>query len=186
MDAADAARRVFVGAVVGGNPKRALKDVEAPAVAVRPHRDADSLLLIGAYGPPLRTEDVAGEALPWPPGGEAIGVAGDAPAPSSSSPTPQPTPVFAQATPCTFVSSPSPPLAPTPALEAAFFAYLCLLGHTRRAPDTALALAWMRALRIRPRPRTLAVALALWAEVALEAPLVQQLRFSQLESSVFA
>ncbi|KAI5887863.1 uncharacterized protein SCHCODRAFT_01039388 [Schizophyllum commune H4-8] len=81
--------------------------------------------------------------------------------------------------PAATTTPPSAPLSPQPspdrALEHAFFAYICVLGHAHRSPDIALALAWMRALRVRPRPRTLAVALALWAEVAMEAPLVQRM-----------
>ncbi|TRM63270.1 hypothetical protein BD626DRAFT_35875 [Schizophyllum amplum] len=67
--AAETARRVFIGALLGQEGER-VAGVEAPAIAVRPHRDADSLLLFGAQGRPLTTADVAGDALPWPPGAE--------------------------------------------------------------------------------------------------------------------
>ncbi|KAJ7701508.1 hypothetical protein B0H17DRAFT_924330 [Mycena rosella] len=54
-------------------------------------------------------------------------------------------------------------------------AYVLLLGMTRRAPELARALAWMRALGVRPGARTLGVALAFWGEVSVQPPLIAAL-----------
>ncbi|KAJ7270688.1 hypothetical protein B0H12DRAFT_1216037 [Mycena haematopus] len=51
-------------------------------------------------------------------------------------------------------------------------AYIKLLGMSRRAPDIATALVWMRALRLQPREQTLGVALAFWGEVSVQPPLI--------------
>ncbi|KAK7055465.1 hypothetical protein R3P38DRAFT_3253522 [Favolaschia claudopus] len=51
-------------------------------------------------------------------------------------------------------------------------AYIRLLGMTRRAPEIARALVWMRALEVRPSERTLGVALAFWGEVSVQPPLI--------------
>ncbi|KAJ7456939.1 hypothetical protein FB451DRAFT_1142845 [Mycena latifolia] len=59
--------------------------------------------------------------------------------------------------------------------ERDWHAYVELLGMTRRAPEIARALAWMRALNIQPNERTLGLALAFWGEVAVQPPLVAAL-----------
>ncbi|KAF8889086.1 hypothetical protein BD779DRAFT_1521882 [Infundibulicybe gibba] len=51
--------------------------------------------------------------------------------------------------------------------------YLLLLSLTERAPEIPLVLAWMRALGIQPSSSTLAVSMALWAEVSVQAPFVE-------------
>ncbi|KAJ7080001.1 hypothetical protein B0H15DRAFT_891051 [Mycena belliarum] len=56
--------------------------------------------------------------------------------------------------------------------EREFAAYLLLLGMTRRAPEIARVLVWMRALDIRPRAQTLGIALAFWGEVSVQPPLI--------------
>ncbi|KAJ7730692.1 hypothetical protein DFH07DRAFT_992909 [Mycena maculata] len=56
--------------------------------------------------------------------------------------------------------------------ERDFAAHVMLLGMTRRAPEIARTLVWMRALGVRPTLRTLGVALAFWGEVSVQPPLV--------------
>ncbi|KAJ7630034.1 hypothetical protein DFH06DRAFT_1224708 [Mycena polygramma] len=56
--------------------------------------------------------------------------------------------------------------------ERDWAAYIMLLGMTRRAPEIARALVWMRALGVRPSERLLGVALAFWGEVSVQPPLV--------------
>ncbi|TFK36525.1 hypothetical protein BDQ12DRAFT_654227 [Crucibulum laeve] len=53
------------------------------------------------------------------------------------------------------------------------FNYIVLLGLGSRATEIPLTLAWMRALDIQPSGSTLAAALVFWAEVSLQAPLVE-------------
>ncbi|KAJ7222376.1 hypothetical protein GGX14DRAFT_663496 [Mycena pura] len=56
--------------------------------------------------------------------------------------------------------------------ERDWAAYIMFLGMTRRAPEIARVLVWMRALGVQPEPRTLGVALAFWGEVSLQPPLI--------------
>ncbi|CCM05902.1 uncharacterized protein FIBRA_08140 [Fibroporia radiculosa] len=65
--------------------------------------------------------------------------------------------------------------------DALFYAYINLLATESRIPQIPLALAWMRHLGIRPSERTLASALVHWAEVSMDAPLVQQLKGGRSE-----
>jgi hypothetical protein len=60
--------------------------------------------------------------------------------------------------------------------DATFLAAVLLLGTARCASQIPLTLAWMRALEIKPRKRTLAYALVFWAEVSIGAPLLEGLR----------
>lgn len=60
--------------------------------------------------------------------------------------------------------------------DATFRAAVLLLGTVRAAGEIPQTLAWMRALRVKPRPRTLAYALVFWAEVSVGAPLLERLR----------
>ncbi|KAJ7454896.1 hypothetical protein B0H11DRAFT_2067952 [Mycena galericulata] len=53
-----------------------------------------------------------------------------------------------------------------------FRGHVMLLGMTRRAPEIARTLVWMRALGVRPTARTLGVALAFWGEVSVQPPLL--------------
>ncbi|KIM90001.1 hypothetical protein PILCRDRAFT_812796 [Piloderma croceum F 1598] len=57
--------------------------------------------------------------------------------------------------------------------ESAFYAYIFLLGTSSYQHEIPLVLAWMRALRIHPRRRTLCIALIFWAEVSLRGPLFE-------------
>ncbi|EPQ55890.1 hypothetical protein GLOTRDRAFT_121282 [Gloeophyllum trabeum ATCC 11539] len=66
---------------------------------------------------------------------------------------------------------PYPQILPT---DATFRAYIVLCGAHAHAGDIPLALAWMRALAIPPRKATLALALAYWGEVSMNAPLVER------------
>ncbi|KAH9040913.1 hypothetical protein EDB83DRAFT_2228256 [Lactarius deliciosus] len=60
--------------------------------------------------------------------------------------------------------------------DATFRAAVLLLGAARAAGEIPLVLAWMRALGVVPRTRTLAYALVFWAEVSVGAPLLERLR----------
>jgi hypothetical protein len=57
--------------------------------------------------------------------------------------------------------------------EAAFSAYILVLGTSDYQHEIPLVLAWMRALRIHPRRRTLCFALIFWAEVSLRGPMFE-------------
>ncbi|KAH6912076.1 hypothetical protein BKA70DRAFT_1266484 [Coprinopsis sp. MPI-PUGE-AT-0042] len=59
--------------------------------------------------------------------------------------------------------------------DSNFFDYLCLLSVTQRTTEVALTMAWMRHLRIYPSQATLALAMVLWGEISVEAPIVQGL-----------
>jgi hypothetical protein len=54
------------------------------------------------------------------------------------------------------------------------FNYITLLGVGGRAGEIPLVLAWMKALGIQPSDSTIAVALVFWAEVTVQAPLVEK------------
>jgi pentatricopeptide repeat protein len=54
------------------------------------------------------------------------------------------------------------------------FNYIILLGISSRAAEIPLTLAWMRALGISPSRSTLSVALVFWAEVSMQAPLIEK------------
>ncbi|KAG2039081.1 hypothetical protein BDR03DRAFT_264607 [Suillus americanus] len=58
--------------------------------------------------------------------------------------------------------------------DLTFSAYIQLLGLTARASEISLALAWMRALQIKPSRKTLSIALVFWAEVSLRGPLFEE------------
>jgi hypothetical protein len=60
--------------------------------------------------------------------------------------------------------------------DATFRAAVLLLGTSRCASQIPQTLAWMRALEVTPRVRTLAYALVFWAEVSIGAPLLERLR----------
>ncbi|KZT68086.1 hypothetical protein DAEQUDRAFT_712523 [Daedalea quercina L-15889] len=57
-----------------------------------------------------------------------------------------------------------------------FRAYIDLLASESQIPQIPLALAWIRALGIKPQKDTLATALVYWAEVGMDAPLFEHLR----------
>jgi pentatricopeptide repeat protein len=58
--------------------------------------------------------------------------------------------------------------------ESAFCAYILLLGTSSYQHEIPLVLAWMRALRVHPRRRTLCFALIFWAEVSLRGPIFEE------------
>ena len=60
--------------------------------------------------------------------------------------------------------------------DATFRAAVLLVGASRCASQIPQILAWMRALGVPPRERTLAYALVFWAEVSIGAPLLEWLR----------
>jgi hypothetical protein len=59
--------------------------------------------------------------------------------------------------------------------DPTFLAVVLLLGTARCASQIPQVMAWMRALDIKPRKRTLAYALVFWAEVSIGAPLLEGL-----------
>nr|GAT45925.1 predicted protein [Mycena chlorophos] len=70
-----------------------------------------------------------------------------------------------------------PPLAPPTAAELnmhehIWAEYILLLGMTRRAPEIARVLVWMRALGVEPRRKTVGIALGFWVEVSVQAPFI--------------
>ncbi|KAF9562864.1 hypothetical protein CPC08DRAFT_816890 [Agrocybe pediades] len=54
------------------------------------------------------------------------------------------------------------------------FNYITLIGTGGRAAEIPLVLAWMRTIGIQPSDSTLAVALTFWAEISVQAPLVEK------------
>lgn len=60
--------------------------------------------------------------------------------------------------------------------DLAFRAYIDVLASEAEIPQIPLALAWMRALGVRPSQDTLASALVYWAEVGMDAPLFEHFR----------
>ncbi|KAH9921124.1 uncharacterized protein B0H18DRAFT_1021975, partial [Fomitopsis serialis] len=60
--------------------------------------------------------------------------------------------------------------------DVAFRTYIDLLASESQIPQIPLALAWMRALDIKPSKNTLATALLYWAEVGMDAPLFEHFR----------
>lgn len=66
-----------------------------------------------------------------------------------------------------------PNIVPT---DVTFRAYIDLLATLNLTFEIPLALAWMRTLGIFPSKTTLAAALVHWAEVALDAPLIERLK----------
>lgn len=59
--------------------------------------------------------------------------------------------------------------------DPTFLAAVLLLGTARCAGQIPQVMAWMRALDIKPRRRTLSYALVFWAEVSVGAPLLERL-----------
>ena len=169
------AHRIFTNALLAGWP--ALADVRAPARAVRASGESPATT-------PLR--DLKHFFVPPPPpprndanddGPQKTRATTLAPSPCDDDHLPQTS---------SSSSSSSPPLLPIhphgayPSFapdDATFRAAILLLGTARAAAsEIPRTLAWMRALRIEPRTRTLAYALVFWAEVSVGAPLLERLR----------
>jgi len=70
------------------------------------------------------------------------------------------------------VFGPYPQIVPN---DTTFRLFIILCGSHGKAGDIPLALAWMRALDIKTRPQTLALAMAYWGEVSMNAPLVERM-----------
>ena len=66
-----------------------------------------------------------------------------------------------------------PPLPTVIPSESTFAAYISLLGLSSRAEEIPEVLVWMRALGMRPKTETLAVALVFWMEVGLRGPVFE-------------
>jgi hypothetical protein len=165
------AHKVFTSALLAGWP--ALKDVRPAARAVRasgestataPLRDLTRFLLPasaieeGSDGAPTRTALIPHDTSPL---------------------LHTPTHVDSDADMHTPPLLPIHPRGAYPSFapdDATFRAAVLLLGSARAAGEIPQTLAWMRALRITPRPRTLAYALVFWAEVSVCAPLLERLR----------
>jgi len=60
--------------------------------------------------------------------------------------------------------------------DVSFRAYFDLLAAEEQIPEIPLALAWMRALGVRPSAATLATALVYFAQVGADAPLIQSIK----------
>ncbi|KAI0062594.1 hypothetical protein BV25DRAFT_648856 [Artomyces pyxidatus] len=91
-------------------------------------------------------------------------------APTLSAQLPQPAPLSLTPADRLGARGMHPEIFPT---DATFRAYIVLLGCQRHAGEIPLAIAWMRALEVRPDVPTLALALVFWAEVSVGAPLVE-------------
>jgi len=163
------AHRMFTSALLAGWP--ALKDVRPAARAVRasgestataPLRDLTRFLLPaieeGSDGAPTRTALTPHDTSPLLHA--PTDVDGDA-----DMHVPPLLPIHPRGA--------YPSFAPD---DATFRAAVLLLGTVRAAGEIPQTLAWMRALGITPRPRTLAYALVFWAEVSVGAPLLERLR----------
>jgi hypothetical protein len=163
------AHRVFTSALLAGWP--ALKDVRPPARAIRASGESTATA-------PLR--DLTRFLLPANPI-----EAGSNSAPTRIALTPHDTPPLLHAPTDVDADMHTPPILPIhprgayPSFapdDATFRAAVLLLGTARAAGEIPQTLAWMRALGIAPRRRTLAYALVFWAEVSLGAPLLERLR----------
>ena len=161
------AYRIFTSALLAGWP--ALADVRPPAHAVRASVESPATA-------PLR--DLKRFLTPHNATDSDEG-------PTRSTPTPT---LTLHADPAADLRAPHPP--PPPLLpihsrgayptfapnDATFHAAVLLLGIARAAGEIPQTLAWMRALDIAPRTRTLAYALVFWAEVSIGAPLLEWIR----------
>lgn len=143
----DAARKVFLQALFGMDTSGRLLEIQPPANAVRDSFDADASPGIGF--PSLRTRTY--QFVP-PPDLYLL-----------SPTTQEKKPHFPQIV----------------VTNANCFNYITLLGLSNASSshvgEIPLVLAWMRALSIQPSNSTLAVALMLWYEVSVQAPLVEKL-----------
>ena len=155
------AHRIFTRALLAGWP--ALADVRAPAHAMRTSGENPAMA-------PLR--DLKSFLTPSPhnatPNYEANTDLEDDFSLLSDPPTHPPTPLLP-----IHPHGAYPSFAPD---DATFRAAVLLLGTARCASQIPQVLAWMRALGIAPRVRTLAYALVFWAEVSIGAPLLERLR----------
>ncbi|TFK72381.1 hypothetical protein BDN72DRAFT_335398 [Pluteus cervinus] len=189
-------RRTFWEAMVGCNP-HLLGQVEVPARAIRTAIDADPMRTFGlpkmGYVEPSFTPS---EAL----------LAPSSSTDSDSSPHPSTTPSEGTAPPPTPTLTypedfnfdlpddlldeedhtaidvgilPDPQRSRHPQISltnANCFNYITLLGVTSNSPEIPLVLAWMRASGIQPSRSTIALALVLWAEVSIPAPIIESLQ----------
>ncbi|KAH8983011.1 hypothetical protein EDB92DRAFT_1767791, partial [Lactarius akahatsu] len=148
------AYRIFTDALLAAWP--ALAQVRAPAHAVRASGDGAATAPLRDLGRFLvpRSSPVENEKA------DAVSAADD------DGPPPL-LPVH------THAAGYCPSFAPD---DATFRAAVLLLGAARAAGEIPLVLAWMRALGVVPRTRTLAYALVFWAEVSVGAPLLERLR----------
>ena len=157
------AHRIFTRALLAGWP--ALADVQAPAHAVRSsgERSATAPLhdLKSFLAPPRGLE-------------RSLALSAHKAASDDSFPLDDP--------PSDPTSTPLLPIHPHGAYpsfvpdDATFRAAVLLLGLSRCASQIPQIMAWMRALEVTPRVRTLAYALVFWAEVTMGAPLLERLR----------
>ena len=159
------AHRIFTSALLAGWPE--LADVRTPAHAVRssgedpataPFRDLKSFLT-PAHA--IRSSD---EILATAPFCDSKCFLTP---PEPDDPTPPLLPIH--------LNNACPSFSPD---ETTFHAAVLLLGIARGATHIPQILAWMRALGIKPRVRTLSYALVFWAEVSIGAPLLERLRVS--------
>ena len=158
------AYRTFTSALLAGWPE--LADVRAPAHAIRssgegpataPFRDLTSFFTT------TQSDDPNPPLLPIHPGDPNLPILPIDP----SDPNPPLLPIHPNGAYLSFAPD-----------EPTFHAAVLLLGIARGASQIPQVLAWMRALGIQPRMRTLSYALVFWAEVSIGAPLLERLRIS--------
>jgi hypothetical protein len=146
------AHRIFTSALLAGWP--ALADVRAPARAIRSSGESPATapfrdlksFLTPSQLQPNTTMPIDDLSLP-------------------DDPNPPLLPIHPNGAYLSFVPD-----------DATFLAAVLLLGTARCASHIPQTLAWMRALEVKPRKRTLAYALVFWAEVSIGAPLLEGLR----------
>ena len=170
------AHRIFTSALLAGWP--ALADVRPPAHAVRssvespataPLRDLKRFL-----SPPNPIENGADDSAPPTPltlHSDPFRTYADTEADTHLPHSPPLLPIHPRGA--------YPSFAPD---DATFRAAVLLLGASRAASEIPQTLAWMRALGVAPKTRTLAYALVFWAEVSIGAPLLERLRGSPVGS----
>jgi hypothetical protein len=156
------AHRIFTSSLLAGYP--ALADVRAPVRAIRstgespaiaPFRDLKNFLTQSRPQPHTTMSIDKYNSSNYPEDDLSL----------SDDPNPPLLPIHPRGA--------YPSFAPD---DATFLASVLLLGIARCAGQIPLMLAWMRALDIKPRRRTLAYALVFWAEVTIGAPLLEGLR----------
>ncbi|KAF7307785.1 hypothetical protein MKEN_01138600 [Mycena kentingensis (nom. inval.)] len=146
--ATETASQVFYDVGLGGEAKmRELLQLDIPATAIRPY--AGSGRIVYSLPPPTFAPHAPSHLLS---SGELVKLLT----------VPAPPPLL----------QPTHPRQTSPAYERVWAEYIQLLGMTRRAPEIARVLVWMRAFGVVPRRRTLGIALAFWNEVSIHAPMM--------------
>jgi hypothetical protein len=159
--AAEMAQRVFKQAVLGNAPY--LLSLQPPAQALRENADDPMARpLTELKNAVLGSRQTASLSIAWGVDPSTLALGKD--------------PTSVRTIQVLAAQGLYPPPYPHLDLSArAFATYIALLGESGAARDIALALAWMRALQVRPTPNLFANAIAYWGEVSLSAPLLHAL-----------